>query len=98
MKNGKLIKTENGYAFKSEIPLDGYDMACYPWDHTKLRLSLENCEDIFKDYNVFKIDVEIEMEPYLDRNDLINDGKTHILDVQYRPKMDENNCLILKRI
>jgi hypothetical protein len=44
-----------------------------------------------------EIEVEIVMEPYHD-GEFIDDGKTHIVEPKWRPKFDEDGCLILKRI
>ena len=41
-------------------------------------------------------DVEVEMEPYHDGK-FANDGKTHSFEVKWRPKLDADGCLILKR-
>jgi len=40
-------------------------------------------------------DVEIEMEPYHD-GEFVNDDKTHSFKPKWRPKFDEDGCLILK--
>jgi hypothetical protein len=42
-------------------------------------------------------DVEIEMDPYYD-GEFIDDGKTHIIEPKWKPRLDPNDCLILKRI
>jgi|688.fasta_scaffold204300_5 hypothetical protein len=42
-------------------------------------------------------DVEIEMEPYHD-GEFVDDGKTHIFEPKWKPLLDENGCLILKRL
>ena len=42
-----------------------------------------------------EIDVEIEMEEYLD--DSLSHIKGEIPVFKMRPKLDENNCLILKQ-
>jgi len=44
-----------------------------------------------------KWNVEIEMEPYHD-GEFIDDGKTHIVEPKWRPALDVDGCLILKRI
>lgn len=41
--------------------------------------------------------VEIEMEPYHD-GEFIDDGKTHVVEPKWRPALDADGCLILKRI
>jgi hypothetical protein len=42
-------------------------------------------------------DVEIDMTPYHDNN-FINDGKTHIIKPIFKPTLDNEGCLILKRV
>jgi hypothetical protein len=42
-------------------------------------------------------DVEIVMEPYHD-GDFIGDGKTHVFEAKWKPNLDSDGCLILKRI
>ena len=42
-------------------------------------------------------DVEIEMTPYHDNN-FINDGKTHIIKPIFKPTLDSEGCLILKKL
>jgi hypothetical protein len=42
-------------------------------------------------------DVEVEMEPYYD-GEFIEDGKTHVIEPKFKPVLDEDGCLILKRI
>ena len=42
-------------------------------------------------------DVEIEMNPYYD-GEFIDDGKTHIIEPKWKPRLDPNDCLILKRV
>jgi hypothetical protein len=42
-------------------------------------------------------DVEIVMEPYHD-GDFIGDGKTHVFEAKWKPTLDADGCLILKRI
>jgi hypothetical protein len=42
-------------------------------------------------------DVEIEMEPYHD-GEFVDDGKTHIFEPKLKTLLDENGCLILKRL
>jgi hypothetical protein len=37
------------------------------------------------------------MEPYHD-GEFIDDGKTHIVEPKWRPELDADGCLILKRI
>jgi hypothetical protein len=44
----------------------------------------------------FEWDVEIEMEPYHD-GEFIDDGKTHVVEPKWRPALDADGCLILKR-
>lgn len=39
---------------------------------------------------------EIEMEAYY-YEDFLNDGETHILEEKFRPRLDVDGCLILKR-
>jgi hypothetical protein len=51
----------------------------------------------FKSLQQTEWEVEIEMEPYYD-GEFIDDGKTHIVEAKWRPKFDEDGCLILKRI
>jgi hypothetical protein len=51
----------------------------------------------FKSLQQTEWEVEIEMEPYYD-GEFIDDGKTHIVEPKWRPKFDEDGCLILKRI
>jgi len=41
--------------------------------------------------------VEIEMVPYHDGN-FVDDGHTHIIEVKSRPALDDDGCIILKRI
>jgi hypothetical protein len=42
-------------------------------------------------------DVEITTEPH-HNGELINDGTTHPIEVTFKPVLDENGCLILKKI
>ena len=51
----------------------------------------------FKSLQQTEWEAEIEMEPYYD-GEFIDDGKTHIVEPKWRPKFDEDGCLILKRI
>jgi len=44
-----------------------------------------------------KWDVEIEMEPYHD-GEFVDNGKTCIVEPKWKPLLDENGCLILKRL
>jgi hypothetical protein len=44
-----------------------------------------------------EIEVEIEMEPHYD-GEFIDDSKTHIVEPKWRPALDADGCLILKRI
>jgi hypothetical protein len=44
-----------------------------------------------------KWNVEIEMQPYHD-GEFIDDGKTHVVEPKWRPALDADGCLILKRI
>jgi hypothetical protein len=41
--------------------------------------------------------VEIKMEPYYD-GEFIEDGKTHVIEPKFKPVLDSDGCLILKRI
>ena len=41
-------------------------------------------------------DVYVEMEAYY-YEDFLNDGETHILEEKFRPRLDVDGCLILKR-
>ncbi len=65
------------------------------------KLSLKNCEaiknDIIKSIKQTEWIVEIEMEPYHDGN-FVDDGHTHIIEVKSRPALDDDGCIILKRI
>jgi len=47
----KLIKTEKGYHFDTGS-FDGIHLACYPHDVTKQRLSLKNCQEIERGYDL----------------------------------------------
>ena len=44
-----------------------------------------------------KWNVEIEMEPYYD-GEFIDDGKTYVVEPKWRPALDADGCLILKKI
>ena len=41
--------------------------------------------------------VKIKMEPYHDGK-FIDDGKTHPVDIKWRPELDEDGCIILRKI
>jgi len=47
----KLIKTEKGYHLYTGS-FDGIHLACYPHDVTKQRLSLKNCQEIERGYDL----------------------------------------------
>ena len=70
--------------------------------HTVFIMGREGMEDKMNRY-VTRIheptewDVEIVMEPYHD-GDFIGDGKTHVFEAKWKPTLDSDGCLILKRI
>ena len=70
--------------------------------HTVFIMGREGMEDKMNRY-VTRIheptewDVEIVMQPYHD-GDFIGDGKTHVFEAKWKPTLDSDGCLILKRI
>jgi hypothetical protein len=50
-----LIKTVDGYYINTEEPLNGIDLACYPWSIDKQKLSKQNCDKIFEVVDVEKL-------------------------------------------
>lgn len=54
-------------------------------------------EELLKSLQTTEWDVEITTEPH-HNGELINDGTTHPIEVTFKPVLDENGCLILKKI
>lgn len=73
---------------------DMYDFAEYTWKYSE-RTHPEYNEDYFKQHTEW--DVKIKMEPYYD-GEFIDDGKTHPIDIKWKPELDESGCLILIRV
>ena len=102
---GKLEKEEEGYYLFVNTVIFGTTRPLLNFDLVKYKLSLHNCEDIeFEGDNWYDWDVEIEME---NKQQLINGYKNQPDNVigfiaEYEnvvvPKLDEDGCLILKRI
>jgi hypothetical protein len=65
----------------------------YNWDKDA---DFQEADTIIKSLQQTEWDVEIEMEPYHDGN-FVGDGKTHVFEPKWRPKLDSEGCLILKR-
>jgi hypothetical protein len=88
---GILHKTKEGYymLFDENKKWIGVMGDC---DGKKLKLSKENCDEIFG-----VVDVEIEME-YKDIDELrVDKGSFLKLNDIYKPKLDADGCLILKK-
>lgn len=80
MKNmgvkAKLIKTDLGY--KLHVvghELMGISQACYPWDITKMKLSINNCQDIERGYSLDELaKIECKHSSWKDLNHLVERG------------------------
>ena len=67
---------------------------------TQVSDSIKNNDDrleLIQSLQQTEWDVEIVMDAYY-YEDFLNDGETHILEEKFRPLLDADGCLILKRI
>lgn len=65
--------------------------------HEGVEVYFETYEEFIQSLQQNEWEVEIEMEPYHDGN-FVEGGKTHSFEPKWRPKLDVNGCLILKKI
>ena len=78
--------------------------AKYPWDITKQRLSLENCQVIEQSTTQTEWEVEVVMERVFDGYEIVNSNPKvkgsgdKIPKYDTKPKLDADGCLILKLI